>query len=308
MAFIGFITKQPAEELPISISYLLALDGRTGTVGVPMVTVPAGMTIRDPVLNGTTFSFIVEGGEDGSAYDFEIDAVLTIGGVPETVQDEITVIVREAVAAERMTDLSEALPLVLPFAQHCPEDVALFNLRQAAMDFFHRTLAWRATLNVTAKEGVGSYYFPTPPQSLVVKLLDAYVGDVQVPVVKMETGRKAAMLTYQDAIWTDDRETFHVRPVPGTQGIEQPITLSLSVALKPTQTATAIPTTQFNHHADAIANGALTRLLLQRGRAWGDPQAAARHSQVYEGAIGDLLALSARGHARAPFGVAPHWF
>lgn len=304
MSFIGFFPKQPIEELPIDINYLPALAGRTGTVGMPVVTVPAGMTIRNQELLGTRFRFYVEGGTDGAAYDFEIIADLTIGGVVETVQDELTVLVREAQPQDRFTELEEALPLVLPFAHGCPDETALFYLRQAAAEFFQRSLSWRATLDMTSKEGVGTYYFPVPPHAVVAKLLDAWVGGGQVPVVNMEGGRAASIEAVNSAVWTMDRTTFHVRPLPGVADTA----ISLLVALKPSTAATTIPTSEFEHHAEAIAAGTLARLQAQKGRHWEDQKAALINRALFDNAIGDLAALATRGFGRASFGGRPCFF
>ena len=304
MAYLGVMTKQPAEGLPVDIDYSTVLAGRVGAVaGLPSVTAPAGIVVDEMDLSGNVFRFYVRGGTDKSAYTLEITASLSVGGTTEPVQDELVVLVREAQPSDRLAEINTLLPLILPYTPGCPDITAMSALQQAAIEFFQRSLAWRSVLAVATTEAVSSYYFPTPPGTVVAKLLDAWVDGEPVPVVTMDGGRVAAIEAINSAVWTNDRTTFEVRPVPGALAKA----VSVFVALKPTQGSTLVAADQLEQHAEALAAGALARLHAMTGKQWHSPPEAARRRGEFDDAVACLQDLSARGFSRAPFRTKGIW-
>jgi hypothetical protein len=197
-----------------------------------------------------------------------------------------------------MATFDSALSRVLPYAPGCPDVTATFHLVQAAITFFARTLAWRVTLDdVLTEVGVTQYAFPLPAGSALVKLLKYSLdGDDSCNVVDPDKGERLLANNHShDVVWTDDRINFHVSPAP----IEDDLPMSLTVALKPTQAATTLDAALFEHYIDAIATGALARILMLPKQPWTDKATASDKEIAFNDAIARTASAVSRGTARS---------
>lgn len=125
------------------------------------------------------------------------------------------------------------LPRVLPFCASCAPPLAEFHLREAAIDFYQRTLSWIEALPAAFDEGPPVRYAIAPPAMTTV----------------------ASVLTQQFDTSGRVQDPDHR---PCSAGCGDPV---LEVALRPDATATGLPGVLYEHHADHIVAGALARLL-----------------------------------------------
>ena len=95
MALLGSFTKQPAEQLPVDISYASVIGSRTATSIVPAVTVPAGMTSISSVVTGSILQIYVATGTTANTYRWVVRTSITIGALVTIVEDEFDVVVLE---------------------------------------------------------------------------------------------------------------------------------------------------------------------------------------------------------------------
>lgn len=163
-----------------------------------------------------------------------------------------------------MAQWSDFLPHVLPFAPGCPDPVAEFNLREAARDFCARTRVWRTTLapmTIAPTAGIGPHAMPLPVDTELVRieratmngrLIDAVAEDA-LPVDWQQYPN-----TVRDCIFTQD--ALSVMTVPA---YETDRTLVLDVTLKPDYQAEDFPTHLASQYMRAIADGALSLILMQ---------------------------------------------
>jgi len=98
--FLGTITKQPSEIIPIDIDYSKVIGDRTASSISLTVTPPSGMAMESAEADATErFGQVyVSGGTDATAYKWTVQADIVIAGKTTRVEDEFTVQVAEITA------------------------------------------------------------------------------------------------------------------------------------------------------------------------------------------------------------------
>lgn len=195
--------------------------------------------------------------------------------------------------------------LILPLASGCPWPLAESLTRQAAIEFFKKSLCWRDLLEFDATDENTTVYTLSPPEGAVIeKLLLAWVGGQQVTLATIEAGELDQIAgNFNGLIWTRNRKTITLNN-PQAAGTK----VQLSAALKPSQAATQVDPDQFEQHADAIVHGALARILAIADKKWTDKPEAMRHAGLFEEAIGDAQAAAQAAFARTGQTTTPRYF
>jgi hypothetical protein len=277
------------------------------------VTLPAGLTIGATSLVGNLFTCQINGGTAGQRYAIEVTATLSIAGLgPEVVQDEFLIDVAEITATSPATwqagaiEFADCLKRILPYVPGCPDQTALVHLRDAAVEFCTQSLAWRAELTATTVAGVATYTIPLPAGSLLVKMLQFDVGgDTRGGMPGPSRGRDLRRGTYsRDVAWTDDRATVTLNPPPSTSGE----TVTLYVALKPSDEAETLPLELWQHHAKTLEHGALGTLMAMPTQPWSNPQLAGFNDDRFKTRTDSAASAAARGHSRATGRTKPFLF
>ena len=188
---------------------------------------------------------------------------------------------------------ADMLARILPYASECPPQTAEFHLREAATDFFQRTLAWREdlpdTLTVTGQQ---DYTLVLPEMTTVAKLLRYDSDGTEHRVVDAEIGEAYAISgDYTDAAWTVDRMTASINPLPASDGVA----MGFRVALKPAMSATAIPGAMYEQYINHIVNGALATLLALPRQTFTDQTLAANFRAMFELAVARVSVMTAKG-------------
>lgn len=205
--------------------------------------------------------------------------------------------------------LTKFLPLVLPHAPECPHAMATFNLRLAAIEFCERTLCWRhlATVNINS-DGKA---MTAPPYAAIHRIESAtFDGETKLePLQFSDVDEK----TMENTAGTPPKYITQaqyntVRVLPFKEG-----TLSLSLFLKPvngtemlqdddgivTDAYDAVPEFIYTMHAEAIAAGALARLLVQPDKPWTNPEVGILYGQRFNGLMDQHFSVSLTGQHRA---------
>lgn len=193
--------------------------------------------------------------------------------------------------------LESALDRILPYANGCPDQTAVFHLRQAAIEFFHRTQAWKQRLTpISTVVGQDAYYFNVPAGAAISKVLRYEYNGTEASVV--DGGMGQSLQIYQsgaDAVWTDDRMTFTVSPTPAEAGK----TMTFQVSLKPTQAAATLPAAMWEQYIHYIAYGALARVLDIPAQTFTDPTMARTFRAAFEDAVNRVGSSAAKNTSRA---------
>jgi hypothetical protein len=205
--------------------------------------------------------------------------------------------------------LTKFLPMVLPHAPECPHAMATFNLRLAAIEFCERTLCWRHMTAVNINRDGKA--LTAPPYAAIHRIESAtFNGETKLePLQYSDVDEK----TFEDTADTPPRyitqaEYNTVRILPFQEGA-----LSLSLFLKPVNGSEmeqddkgivvdaydAVPEFIYTMHAEAIAAGALARLLVQPSKPWTNPQAGILYGQRFNALMDQHFSVSLTGQQRA---------
>ncbi len=185
-----------------------------------------------------------------------------------------------------MTALNRFALDVLHDVTGAPVALVERDIRFTAIEYCDYTLAWRVSLaDVAIVADTDEYTFAPPANSRVATVFYAAQDGIKiVPTTERvldDTQASWRTQTSQQAAWyyLPDRETIRLALTP-----ELADTLTLRVALKPTQDTKTLPDFLFNDHLEAIRAGTLARMLLQPGKDWSDPQLGTHYRALYEAA------------------------
>lgn len=213
--------------------------------------------------------------------------------------------------------LDAVLPLILPYVKHCPEPYALFQLRQAAIEFCERTKCWRHIVTVDLTENHTAIV--APPYSTIHQFEEAWLGEVQLTPTQFTNAAPDDLSGRSGG----NRAKFITQIAPGEVAVypfEAGI-LKVSAFLKPrhgqqfgTDAAdpmfdafNVVPAFLFDQHAMDLASGALARIMVTTGEPFSDPNRAAFHDAAFKAACAGNFASSIKGQQNAPIRVKPNW-
>jgi hypothetical protein len=180
-----------------------------------------------------------------------------------------------------MKTWDEFLPLVIPHLPGCPNASIKTYLALAAREFFEKTYLWQDDIDAI-------YLAP----NVVEYDLDAYaeVEDVLAVVLDNEqldrTEFRLIPFERRDEkgqprmYWIHSDRTIRVFPTPDKRAVMQ-----VSAILKPARTADGVEDWIYDTWADALVNGAISRLAIMPGKEWTDAGLAAMHKAMFEQAI-----------------------
>lgn len=205
-----------------------------------------------------------------------------------------------------MAQLAKFLPYVLPYATSCPVPLAEQVLRAVCFDFCSRTniIQSIATQNVVA--GVADYEVDVPSGMDLGTVISVFYGDTKIMAVPLEAVTSGSALAGAtvggDSPTTGSPTCYFLKmqgdpvislfPVPDVGSVAG---LTIRASFTPSITATSVDDRLFNEWADAIASGAIARLLAAPDQSFGNSAYAPFYDKRYLGAVSDALSLSRRG-------------
>ena len=166
---------------------------------------------------------------------------------------------------------------ILPYVPGCPDSLVETNLRSATIELCEKSRAYTFDLDpISTVSGTFEYDFDQPTGT------DVHSGNDLDPI-----SPRSLELNFPD--WRNRSaiprvylqktpDTFWLVPVPNSSATDA---IQLSVALKPTRTASSISTDFSTDYRDAILYGALYRLLRIPSRDWTDAPAAADYLGLF---------------------------
>lgn len=209
-----------------------------------------------------------------------------------------------------MTALSAWYDLVLPDVRGVTQELALYEIRQAVIEFCEQSQAMNYVVPAMDTVADTHTYTPTPEANTLI---------VDVLSVKLS----GLVLEAKDKRWLDDNirdwttETgvpaYWYRPAPDTvRLVRTPADattagLEIEIAHRPTDAATTVDDRLWRQHSDDIKIGAIGRLLMMDGKPWTNPQKAARYQSDFISAIHAAAGMRGRGLTkRVPLRVRSH--
>lgn len=248
------------------------------SAGVSSTGVLIGSAINSPIVT-TTRSIVAAGSSTVTAIGSARGAVVTP---------------RPRVSLERW------LPFVMPYVTGCPEDAAIHNIRQSAIEFLDKTGVWQESLPAKLTiAGDARYTLDIPAASAPVKVLSYKLDDVASRVLD---GNAAASNVASARLV--DRETVELSPTPQITGQQ----MVFVVTLKPTQDAADVTNEVFEHYAQDIADGAVARILKIAGQSWTNLPESKIREAAFNDAVDKAQWQRQKGFGRTTQRVTAVWF
>jgi hypothetical protein len=200
-----------------------------------------------------------------------------------------------------MAAWSDFYPFILPVVRGCDSDVVDFHTRQAAIEFCRRSQCWRVEIPIGVVVDQPTYVLPVPDGASISKLHAAVLLNVdgvecdEFKPVPPAFGREMVRNNRSGSLvfLSDDGLSLTVSPTPSVAGAQ----ILASVALKPSQASATFPDFLFEQYVDAIAAGALARLLDLPRTNWRDTGEAQTQRNKFTTECGNASARTSRGGA-----------
>lgn len=216
------------------------------------------------------------------------------------------------------TPLSAFLPRVLPYAPGCPDILAVSHLRDAAIEFCERTKCWRSITSTTM--AANSQAMITPATATIHLIEEAtYNGQPLTPVQFTDIGpdELTGLVTVSAPSYITQIEPGKVQVYPFVAGGVLRVSAFLKPradsvyngnAADPFQDANAVvPDFMFMQDAEAIAQGALARILAVPEHRFSNDQKANYYRQMFERACDSRFSRHMHGQQRAPIRTKGDW-
>jgi len=195
---------------------------------------------------------------------------------------------------------------VLPDVPGCLPAMADIAIRQAAIAFFKDSLTWRDTLPaVPIVADVDEYDFTLADDAAVAKVLRAFVGNLPLQVLTADEGVGVEIRGTPDSLLAMDSFRFRVLPTPEAANAAGVVA---TVALMPMTTASGISDGLFEFYYEAIAAGALARLMLSPGKPYSNPELGGFHQRRFSDAVDTEKLRAEKAFGRNGFRVTGFYF
>lgn len=197
------------------------------------------------------------------------------------------------------------LPEVAPLVPGCPNPVAVNAIRNAAIEFCTETLVWQEAQEAFSATSTD---FPmtldAPSGTRAVQVVSMTVGGVPVdPVTEDDLDRTMPSWRTQSGdgvqgFYQPDDATVSVYPLPANS-----LSFQLRVAYSPTRAASSMSADIAQRHMEAIAAGALARLMDMPAQPWSNPDQALVMRGRFNNAIHNARIAVNKSRTRAPLQV-----
>ena len=180
-----------------------------------------------------------------------------------------------------MKPVSDLFPRLLPYVPGCSEPLAHQALVDAAIAFCEEAMVLREALEpVVTQPGVADYDLEVPPQHMLGRVVSVSIDGIALQPLPSEPtfvsptvlGKPSAYLVVRQ----DDELVLRVFPTPN-----EAYTLDVFAVLLPSRDAVNFSNVLVTTWADAVVNGALSKLLAMPGQPFSDAGAAALATAYY---------------------------
>lgn len=190
-----------------------------------------------------------------------------------------------------MSTWADFYPWVMQEVKGITTNYADKHLRASAADFFERSKSYIVDLTTQATTaGTSDYTYNLPAGTDLVKVLEAKINGVEAGTENQDRAVSA-----RTGIYALSPSQYRVYPTPAGAG-----TVAIRAAIKPGVLSTGIPDEYFSQHYEAIAWGAIARILAVSGKPWTDLNAAGNYASQFitKAAEAQSKALKSYGKAR----------
>lgn len=181
---------------------------------------------------------------------------------------------------------------VIPSASACPDPIAAAHIIDAARSFCEATRCWRHRQRVTL-DGTEA--------DIALSVEDAAIHELERALFDDE---ELSEITFDASFLSDEGEPRYISQINPATFVLLPGpragVLDLSIFLKPAVRALTLPDFLLHQHAQAVAYGALSTILVVPDQPFSNPKLAVYFAQQFEMRKDAGFNLNRRGQQRAP--------
>lgn len=205
-------------------------------------------------------------------------------------------------------------PDILPEVPGVTPDMAIRAIRNTIIEFCEKSLIHQVTQDaITLQDGVDTYDLDAPKGHRVHKVMKAYFkgqeltavapDDIATPDPYLQTTNAAGYTPNksQPTGYTQkDFDTVTFMPIPDQRYMNA---ITMRVALVPLRDSTGCENFLYEQWGEFIACGAKARLMLNPGKPYTNPDAAAVNQTRYMTGLNDARQRALRGNVRSTLQV-----
>ena len=212
-----------------------------------------------------------------------------------------------------MTPYESFFPYIMPEVPGAPEPLVVMAIRNSCIEFCERSLILTRDHDpITMRTKIIDYDLEPPiKETLVIKIQQVWVEGSKIYPLAPDAIRAAGIYNrlyseYEENLSTPqfylqkDERTITVWPVPDKVYRNG---LTLRVALKPTRDSENVDDVLLEDYAEAIAAGALQRLMSSAGKPYTNIQMAAVNKMIFDRGVNLAKLRMNAGHSRASLTV-----
>jgi len=171
--------------------------------------------------------------------------------------------------------------LVMPSVLGCPIPTVDNAIRLTARDFCLRTREWRESESFTAPGVIQQFDIDIPTGTELVRIVSVDVAGEPLDIFgRGELPASWATCAPSNGLYHVGTDIYMLFPAPIAGAV-----VTVETALMPSNTGTGISDDVFARHAEAIASGALSRLMKLPRQPWSDINLAVLHAGEYERSV-----------------------
>jgi hypothetical protein len=205
--------------------------------------------------------------------------------------------------ADSFVDIEQFLPDVLVKAPTVPEEIAANEIRAAAIEMAGRVPMLEREICQDIQAGVQDYFLDAPDGYAIRGVSAVTVQGLPVPLSTYSPFKTSRIWT--GAFYHIPENRILLAPAPQQDGRG---CLCVTVTLLPGQTSCALPIEFYEQHLDALASGALARLLLMKDASWADKASAGIYRAMFVAGIARASNTALRGGVTGPLVIRPKRF
>ena len=182
-----------------------------------------------------------------------------------------------------MATFNDLYDYTMPYLPGAEPGIIDFHIRRALREFFKRTSVWREVIEFTTTPGEATYQLQ-PTAGVVAAVMSVHIDGhwrAAIPENKRDPYIAAGLPT---AWYSLLPQVITLYPQPaGTTGIRVEAALTLPLD----DTARSFPDSVLEEHAEAIAAGVISAMMLMPGKPWTQREAGAMYGRIFGSAIRD---------------------
>lgn len=207
-----------------------------------------------------------------------------------------------------MKPMTDFLPEVLPHVLGCTQPLAITAIRNSVIEFLEKTRVGEQSVQVFLNEGVASYDLdPEETGTSLREILRASIAGIEVypvTVASLDANNPAWRTSTGSPRWLlIDAGMIRVVPIPVADAV-----MDCVFSAVPNRSAAKVDDYVLDNYMEAIASGALRRLMAIPGFPWSNPALARYHKEQFDISVSETVIDRAHSNTSASIAISPRRF